>query len=78
MWALNVEWGRTLLICVGRTSAEGIEKSQYRWKVFCGRVVRIFQTTENHRDSVGGNILGLVMKCTEYKMQKDSRVHLDL
>ena len=32
---LEVEWERTLLICVGRTSADGIEKSQYRWKVFC-------------------------------------------
>lgn len=25
----------TFDICVGRTSAEGIEKSQYRLKVFC-------------------------------------------
>ena len=37
---LEVEWGRTLLICVGRTSADGIEKSQYRRKVFCDKVVK--------------------------------------
>lgn len=42
----------TLLICVGLTSADGIEKSQYRLKVFCehGSVsIEMLTPLETHR-----------------------------
>lgn len=38
--ALRTRRGLTFEICVGRTSADGMEKSQYRLNVFCNGTVR--------------------------------------